>query len=265
MIERQFLFYPTHRSDNNGLDPWTRNGEVIGYARKVESPKNVWLMLHGNGGQACDRVYALPHFSDEDSVFILEYPGYGTRKGTPSKRSFNRAARDAYVLLREAYPHLPVCVAAESIGSGPATCLGGLPVKPDKLVLIVPFDKLSAVAEDHFPAFLVRLFLRSNWDNVAALSNYKGPVDIFGAEGDDIIPVKHAKALADAVPGSKLTIITGGHNDWSYGERVKIRNPSRCRHRFPANALINLTRQRPKHNINSEEPSLYGHTYERQD
>lgn len=223
-IERGLLFYPTHRPYDNGLTPWIKNGEVIGYSRKVESPSNVWLMLHGNGGQASDRLYAIPSFFSGDSVYILEYPGYGNRKGTPSKEAFDHAAREAYELLREAPPRASVCVVAESIGSGPASTLSGLNQPPDKFVLIVPFDKLSLVAEDHFPAFLVRLLLRDNWDNVKALSNYKGPVEIIGAEFDNVIPIRHAKALATAIPGSKLTLITGGHNDWSFEGRVKIRN-----------------------------------------
>jgi uncharacterized protein len=223
-IERKMLFYPTHHPHDNSLTPWTKNGEIVGYARTVESPKNIWLLLHGNAGQASDRLYAVPSFSDEDSVFILEYPGYGKREGAPSKESINRAAEEAYGLLRETYPHLPVCVAGESIGSGPTSFLASLSRPPDKIVLIVPFDRISSVAEDYLPAFLVKLMLKDNWDNVETLSNYKGPIDIFGAEEDAVIPVKHAKALAAAVPGSKLTIIAGGHNDWSDGGRVKIRN-----------------------------------------
>src|SRR5512133_2108425 len=78
-LERRLLFYPTHRVPDGGLAPWNMNGQVIGYARQVQSPKNVWLMLHGNAGQASDRSYALPSFSPEDSVYILEYPGYGNR------------------------------------------------------------------------------------------------------------------------------------------------------------------------------------------
>ncbi len=224
-IERKLLFYPTHHPHNNSLTPWVKNGGIIGYSRTIESPKNVWLMLHGNAGQASDRLYAVPCFSSEDSVFILEYPGYGNRKGIPSKETFNRAAQEAYLFLRKTYPQLPVCVVAESIGSGPAASLANLPQKPDKLVLIVPFDRLSSVGADHFPSILVYLILRSDWDNIKALSSYKGPIDIFGAEADTIIPVRHAKALAAALPTSKLTIIEGGHNDWSFDGQVKIRNP----------------------------------------
>ena len=225
-LERKLLFYPSHRAADNGLAPWTdRDGTVIGYSRLVAKPVNVWLMLHGNGGQASDRAYALPCFSADDAVFILEYPGYGRRAGVPSAQSFNAAARDAYRLLRATYPKLPVCVVGESIGSGPACVLANEDLPPAKLVLVVPFDRLSAVAREHFPSWLVAMVLKSDWDNVAALSCYRGPVDIFGASADTIIPVAHARALAAAIPAAKCTILEGGHNDWSRDGRVRIRNP----------------------------------------
>jgi pimeloyl-ACP methyl ester carboxylesterase len=223
-IARKLVFYPTHGTDEKGLKPWIMNGVLIGYSRTVDSPKNVWLMLHGNGGQASHRTYAIPCFSTGDSVFILEYPGYGSRKGVPSKESFNQAAKEAYLFLREGYPDTPVCVVGESIGSGPASSLASLAQPPDKLVLVVPFDKLSLVAKDYVPSFLVALFLRDNWDNIEALSNYKRPVDIFGALDDTIIPFGHAKALAASVPSSKFVVIEGGHNDWSRKGRVQIGN-----------------------------------------
>ena len=224
-IERKLLFYPTHFSHSNNLKPWTKAGQTIGYCRRVDFPKNVWLMLHGNGGQASDRLYAVPSFPNDDAVFILEYPGYGQRQGRPSRSSIDRAAEEAYIILRATYPSLPVCVVAESIGAGPAATLTCLTPKPDKLVLIVPFDRLSSVAEDHFPSFLVRMILKTDWDNAAMLSTFDGPVDIFGAQDDKIIPLAHAKALAAAVPNANLIIIQGGHNDWPIGDQVKIRNP----------------------------------------
>ena len=125
-IERKLLFFPTHHPHNNNLTPWVKDGKTIGYSRQVESPTNVWLLLHGNGGQASDRIYAIPCFSDTDSVFIFEYPGYGNREGTPSKEAFNKTATEAYLFLRELYPQTPICVVAESIGSGPALSLAYL-------------------------------------------------------------------------------------------------------------------------------------------
>ena len=224
-VERSLLFTPSHNADTRGLTPWTTGGTVIGYSRSVESPRNVWLLMHGNAGQAADRAYALPSFSDRDSVFILEYPGYGVRAGMPSRASFDRAATEAYLLLRETFPSVPVCVVGESLGSGPASVLAGLPRPPDKIVLIVPFDRLSLVANDHLPSVLVWMLLSDNWDNKRALEGYRGPVEIFGARDDTVIPVQHAKALAAALQTARLTLIDGGHNDWALAGKVQVRNP----------------------------------------
>jgi len=224
-IEKSLLFFPSHRKGSPGLTPWIMKSTLIGYSRPVDSPKNVWLMLHGNAGQAADRIYAIRHFSTEDSVFILEYPGYGSRAGIPSSESFNAAAKEAYLFLRASYPAIPVCVLGESIGSGPASTLARLAPRPNKLVLVVPFDRLSAVAGDHFPAIIVRLILKDDWDNIASLRGFSGPVEIYGAEEDAVIPVRHARSLATAVPSSKFVLISGGHNDWSDQDAVRIRNP----------------------------------------
>ena len=224
-IQREFLFFPSHHAGNNGLAEWKKQGQVIGYSRQVPEPQNVWLMLHGNGGQAADRTYAIRCFSDGDSVFILEYPGYGARAGKPSKASFDAAAAEAYLVLRETFPKTPVCVIGESLGSGPACVLAGQTPPPDKIVLVVPFDTLKSVAADHVPVLPTGLILRGSWDNVHSLSAYGGPVEIFGAERDDVIPVEHARKLAGSIAQAKFHSIPGGHNDWSGTGHVEIRNP----------------------------------------
>ncbi|HUR46813.1 MAG TPA: hypothetical protein VMZ27_13125 [Candidatus Saccharimonadales bacterium] len=223
-VQRKLLFYPTHHENRTALIPWEVEGQVIGYARPAQAPENVWLMLHGNGGQASDRAYALPCFSSKDAVFIMEYPGYGARRGKPSRDSFDAAALVAYRTLREKFPATPVCVVGESIGTGPASMLSGATPPPSKIVLIVPYDNLKSVACDHFPYALVSLILRTSWDNVAALRNYKGPIELFGAVDDDIIPVSHAKRLADSLPSAVFHQIDGGHNEWSTPGRVQIKN-----------------------------------------
>lgn len=225
ILQRKLLYFPSHYDYVNGLTAWRKEGRIIGCSRQVPAPKNVWLMLHGNAGQAADRTYAIPCFPARDSVFILEYPGYGARAGKPSKESFDAAAAEAYKLLRDTFPNIPVCVMAESIGSGPACMLANQSPPPDKMVLVVPFDKLASVAAEHLPFLPVGLLLKDRWDNMAALSMYKGPVEIFGAQQDNVIGIGHARKLAAAIPSAKFHSIEGGHNDWSIGDRVEIRNP----------------------------------------
>ena len=224
-IQRKFVFYPSHENRLSSLAPWMLDGRIIGYSRQASSPETVWLMLHGNAGQASDRSYAIPSFSGHDSVFILEYPGYGLREGKPSKASIDAAAAEAYRLLRKTFPKAPVCVMGESIGSGPACSLASQTQPPDKIVLVVPFDKLTRVAADHVPFLPVGLIWGSSWDNIRSLARYKGPVDIYGALQDTVIPVEHAKKLASSLPSAKFHSIQGGHNDWARDGRVEIRNP----------------------------------------
>jgi len=224
-LVRSSLFYPTHVARDNGLARWLHDGALIGYQFTVTDPENIWLLLHGNGGQASDRTYLLDKFSARDSVYILEYPGYGTRPGTPSRKSFDAAALQAYELLRAQFPGKPVCVVGESIGSGPGSTLARAAQPPDKFVMLVPFDVLKSVAREHVPYLPTSLILAGSWDNIESLSGYTGPIEVFGAEGDTIIPVAHARRLAASRPQAKFHLLPGEHMDWVQLPQVRIRNP----------------------------------------
>ena len=222
--QRSMLFFPTHAAPSTRLAPWLDGNRTIGFCRVVPNAHTVWLMMHGNAGQAADRDYVLSRMSDQDSLYVLEYPGYGLREGSPSLESMNQAASEAYELLRSQNPNtnIAICVLGESIGTGPACSLAREKTAPDKIVLVVPFDSLASVASRRFFFLPVRLLLRDSWDNVESLRHYAGPVEIFGAIDDTIIPIEHAKSLARQIPSARFIAITGGHNDWSVNDRVKI-------------------------------------------
>jgi pimeloyl-ACP methyl ester carboxylesterase len=88
---------------------------------------------------------------------------------------------------------------------------------------VVPFDTLKSLASEHFPILPVGLILGSSWDNIRSLQHYKGPLEVFGAVQDTIIPVAHAKKLAESVPSAIFHQIQCGHNEWSSLGRVEIR------------------------------------------
>lgn len=222
LIQRSLLFFPSHVARTGALTPWRAGQHTIGFCREITNAHAVWLMMHGNAGQAVDRDYVLSHMSDHDSLYVLEYPGYGLRAGSASRDSINQAAVEAYHLLRARYTNTPVCILGESLGSGPACALALEKPPPDKIVLVVPFDTLANVAAEHFRLLPVRLLLRDRWNNIETLKHFAGPVDIYGATGDGIIPIEHARALAKQVPSSNFIEIDGGHNDWGSNERVRI-------------------------------------------
>lgn len=220
--QRSLIYFPTHDGAVTALSPWVAEGRVVGYCREVPRPGTVWLMTHGNAGQASRRGYVLAHISDTDSLYVLEYPGYGLREGRPSKDSMDGAASEGYRILRARFPQTPVGVIGESIGSGPASSLASARQPPDKIVLVVPFDTLASVAVEHMPLLPVRAMLKDDWDNVRALRGYGGPVDIYGAADDRVVPCAHARRLAAALPNARFTLIPGGHNDWADSDVVRI-------------------------------------------
>ena len=228
VLQRQLLYFPTHTDSSTqaklfNLKPWKQDGEVIGYVREASKPQRIWLMLHGNGGQAIDRAYALPVFSADDSVFILEYPGYGGRPGSPSQDAFNAAAQAGYAQLRQTYPLLEVNVLGESLGSGAACSLAALPRPPDRITLVVPFDRLTSVAQEKLPYLPIGLMMFDRWNNIEALAGYRGRVDIYGATEDIVIPMQHAQNLADKVSGSHFHAMRCGHNEWPDRRYVDLR------------------------------------------
>ncbi len=92
--QRSLLFIPSRDHVESTLTPWRHNGAVIGFCREVDRPRAVWLMSHGNAGQASMRDYVLPHLPLEDSLYVLEYPGYGDRSvGQAAKLLMKRPSK----------------------------------------------------------------------------------------------------------------------------------------------------------------------------
>lgn len=225
LAQRSLLYVPSQVEESTQLTPWSSDGETIGYCREVAAPQTVWLMMHGNAGQAAVRDYVLPRMSSGDGLYVLEYPGYGSRPGRPGREAFNQAAAQAYRVLRQRFPQTPIGVIGESIGSGPACALANEDQPPNKIVLVVPFDSLAQVVKRHYFWLPVKWLLLDNWNNIDAIRTYQGPVVIYGAADDEVIPVQHARNLARNIPNSTFVEIGGRHNDWSFSEAVKILGP----------------------------------------
>lgn len=216
--QRSLLYHPTHRAVESVMERWVVEGQYLGFCRPVENPTGVWLITHGNGGQAAHRDYLLEQVEATTAVYVLEYPGYGERLGRPTQDSINRAAAEAWRLIQAAHPGIPAGVIGESIGSGPASLLAREANPPDKMVLLVPFDRLYRVAAAQFWWLPVKQLMRDQWDNQAALQGFAGSVEIYAAAEDEVIPKERAQALADAVDSARYVEMPGSHNAWVWDE-----------------------------------------------
>ena len=222
--QRGRIFLPTRGVvENSKLESWNHEDKGIGFKREVEGAKRIWFMMHGNAGQAAHRGYVLSHLPEGDSLFVLEYPGYGIRPGMPTKHTLNDAAEKAYKVLLETHPDAEIVVLGESIGSGPACHLATVENPPGRIVLFTPFDTMIELASHHATWFPAALIIKDDWDNIAALNGYEGDLEIYGALQDRTIPIVHAKRLAESVPGSKLIELDCDHNAWPKMEEVELK------------------------------------------
>lgn len=235
-FQRRALYYPMRVGEaeliplaaENGLVPWRgHNGNYIGWQPATDPPEadDLLLVFHGNAGFALHRTYLADGFRQSLAepafqVFLMEYPGYGPRPGTPSEKAIQAAAADALAQLRQDHPGSRIFLAGESLGSGVACWLAGEhPNQIAGLFLITAFNRLTDVARHHYPILPVALLLRDRFESSQALTRYRGPVGILLAGDDQVIPPEFGKRLHEDYKGPRqLWVQEGsGHNTLDYG------------------------------------------------
>lgn len=193
------------------LAPWKdKSGATIGWfrPRKAEEPAaaNRLIVFHGNAGYALHRTHFIDGFERlEDGrvwqVYLFEYPGFGSREGSPSEGSITEAALAAVDALGTG---APVYILGESLGSGPASALAkNLGQRLPGVLLLTPYSSLAEVAAVHYPAVPVRWLLKDQWKNEPSIAAYPGKVGVVLAGQDEVIPVEQGRRLFEAAPGTK--------------------------------------------------------------
>ena len=228
-FQRRLIYFPTkipaavigQVAREHGFLPWaTPAGEVIGWKVPAEAAaRGSVLIVHGNAGCAVGRDYlAQPiHHAAEGrlDVFVLEYPGYGARPGSPSKASLVAAAEEAFQLMPAGGPKF---VVSESIGTGVAAELAKRhPSEIAGMVMLVPYHNLAAVAQRMFWFLPAYFLLLDRFDPETCLKGYRGPVKFVVAGADEILGSATGLRLHGSYQGPKeLQVFDGaGHNEVS--------------------------------------------------
>ena len=191
---------------SKGLERWKNSdGQNIGWKRMTphQPAQGQLLITHGNGGCGVDRAdFANPlRESAAMDVFILEYPGFGDRMGSPTESSFFESAEDAFQALPKT---APIYLLGESLGTGVAAHLAGThPAEIAGVLLFAPYNSLVDVAQHHVKILPARLILRDRFVSEEHLKNYQGPVAIIVGGKDRVVPEKFGRRLFDGYTGPK--------------------------------------------------------------
>ncbi|MDB6017835.1 MAG: hypothetical protein JWR19_2324 [Pedosphaera sp.] len=214
LAQRRMLYHPGNESfealtkvaEAQGFQPWQNaSGQYIGWKQlsKISGPHDRILLVHGNAGSAIDRTYYAEGLGGVEAcdIYLLEYPGFGARSGSPSQDSLFAAANEAMTLLEK---DGPVYLIGESLGTGVAAYLAGThPQTIAAVLLVAPFHNMTDVAQQHMPIFPVRWLLKDKFTSASYLQNYHGPVAVVLAELDQVIPNHFGRELFDAYAGPK--------------------------------------------------------------
>jgi hypothetical protein len=228
-LQRKLLYFPTKIPANgvvqaaaeHGFAPWKNSSDqIIGWTIPATGTvTGSVLIVHGNAGCAIDRDYlARPiHDAANVDVFVLEYPGYGAREGSPNKQNFIAAAEEAFQLLPTNSLRY---VVSESIGTGVACELAkSHPQEIAGLALIVPYHNLASVAQRQIWFLPTYFLLLDRFNPQDCLKSYHGPVKFVVAGKDEIIGPASGLKLADSYNGPKeLQVFPGAHHNEVSGQ-----------------------------------------------
>ena len=214
IFQRQIIYHPTSAYKTHDqlwslpehYEPWLQGTNLLGYKR-VTGSTNCLFFLHGNGGNARGWAFATKDFPGD--VYVLEYPGYGERTGTPSEVSLKAAATAAFDSIPP-QPHLVLC--GQSLGTGVTPAIFQTR-HIDQLVLITPFTSLKDVGACTFPLLPTRLLQKDTMSLYPELEKYTGPTSIILAEKDEVIPWKARQPFIQPAPNHQVIIVPNARHN----------------------------------------------------
>jgi fermentation-respiration switch protein FrsA (DUF1100 family) len=154
-------------------------------------------------------------------VFIWDYRGFGksTPEGTPSTDQFLADAHTARAVAETVVPDpTRVIVYANSLGGIPAVEMS-LPAPPCALMLEAAFTSMSRISRSNSgSSFAESMFSTNNYDNVAKLQGYPGPLLVLAGDEDNFFPLEDERELYEAAAGPKeLWVAQGAKHGISNG------------------------------------------------
>ncbi len=195
--QRSFLYFPTPAADPSDQLELVVEGVRVLVAQRPHPGPRALIYFGGNAEDVSLTRAELAALLPDTALYLLHYRGFGGSEGTPAEGPIRADAQALFAHV--ARRHSAITVVGRSLGTGPAVHLAATqPVR--RLVLMVPFDSLLAVARGTMPWLPVDLLLRDRWEAAAEAPRVRAPTTIVAAAKDAVVPVRHAKALYRAFP-----------------------------------------------------------------
>ncbi len=225
--QTSLIYFPGSKNlDFYACSDFLKGARIIEYeGTRMYYKKNgarLAVYYHGSNGVACDRQYYAKLLDEANISYVfVEYSGYAhdPKNLRTSRMDIIRDVKNT-VKFVSSLEYSSLTVMGGSIGTGAASLHVFIASrKPDKVILIAPFSRLSDVGYEIFPIYPYReLLLLSNeeYNNVKALRGYTGALLIVHGRDDKLVPFRSGKHLFDlsaASPKIFLPVYGKGHED----------------------------------------------------
>lgn len=190
------------------VEAWFLPGDGVSEA----APGPLVVFAHGNGELIDHWAHELALYREMGvSVLLPEYRGYGRSDGRPGQRALtgDMVAWYDHVAARPDVDASRIVLHGRSLGGG-IVCALASERPPAAMILESTFTSITDVVRAwHVPAMLVR----DRFDNRSCIERFDKPLLVVHGTCDELLPVAHGRALADAAARARLVLYECGHND----------------------------------------------------
>jgi uncharacterized protein len=178
-----------------------------------ERHRPLLLGFGGNAWNADSMALYLHGVLPEHDIVSFHYRGYAPSTGRPSAKALLNDAPILFDHVQQILGPRDVIAVGFSIGSGVAAYLAKeRPVAG--LILVTPFDSLSALAREHYWWAPVGQLLRHRMPVIDFVRGSSVPTATITAAQDTIVPARRSAPLRDAIPNLVFDrTIQAGHNN----------------------------------------------------
>jgi pimeloyl-ACP methyl ester carboxylesterase len=173
------------------------------------------LYFGGNAENVAANIGNFRTVFPDDSLYLMNYRGFGGSTGTPSEQAFYADALALFDYVSQT--HGEIAVIGRSLGSGVAAHLAAHR-DVSQLVLVTPFDSLENVVKERYFAFPIAMLLRDKYDTLSAVRDIESNVLAILAEHDEVVSYQRSLSLLEAFPADQVrTIVVSGAGHDSIG------------------------------------------------